>query len=163
MIPATILSEGLAGSPSYPARPMPCTLEALRAIVCDAIMTTLGGARATTYSYNSPSARRTGFYHGSSSHGAHATGLRPVASPRCYAAIIDAPLLGKRARGWGFAGRLQPFLVLLAGPLQGVTGPVAVVVLQHRTMQPSLCVRAQAADLGSPGPIGVGLCFPSVV
>jgi hypothetical protein len=33
---------------------MLCALSALRAIVCDAIMTTLGGARATTYSYNPP-------------------------------------------------------------------------------------------------------------
>src|ERR687897_958644 len=95
---------------------------------------------------------------GRSSHGGYVTGLRPFALPRCYAAILDAPLLGKRERGWGFAGRLQPFLVLLAGPLQGVTGPVAVVVLQHRTMQPSLCPRTQAAGLGSPGPIGVGRC-----
>src|SRR5215210_6416367 len=44
-----------------------------------------------------------------------ANGLRPFALPRSYAAIIDAPLLGKRERGWGFAARLQPFFVLLAG------------------------------------------------
>src|SRR5215211_4349952 len=33
---------------------------------------------------------------GRSSHGGYVTGLRPFASPQCYAAIIDAPLLGKR-------------------------------------------------------------------
>jgi len=38
-------------------------------------------------------------------------GLRPFALPRSYAAIIAAPLLGKREKGWGFAARLWSFAV----------------------------------------------------
>src|SRR5215208_6442512 len=65
---------------------------------------------------NTPSARRTGIYHRVGAPTTpHVTGLRPFALARCYAAIIDAPLLGKREKGWGSAAWLQPLLVLLAG------------------------------------------------
>jgi len=36
--------------------------------------------------------------------------------PRFYDAIIAAPLLGKREKGWSFAGTLRPFVVLCHGP-----------------------------------------------
>jgi hypothetical protein len=36
--------------------------------------------------------------------------------PLSYAAIIDAPLLEKREKGWSFAETLRPFFVLCHGP-----------------------------------------------
>ena len=44
------------------------------------------------------------------------TWLRPFTLPRSYAAIIDAPLLEKREKGWSFAGTLRPFFVLCHAP-----------------------------------------------
>jgi hypothetical protein len=59
--PASILSSAALGPWCGPSL---CALEALRKVSGGASMTTPGGARTTTYSYNSPRARRTGFYHG---------------------------------------------------------------------------------------------------
>jgi hypothetical protein len=44
-------------------------------------------------------------------------GLRSFAVPRSYAAIIAAPLLGKRKKGWGFAAMLRPFIALSPTPM----------------------------------------------
>ena len=52
--PATILSWAALVPLRTWRGPSLCVLSALRAIVCDAIMTTPGGARATTYSYTPP-------------------------------------------------------------------------------------------------------------
>jgi hypothetical protein len=38
-------------------------------------------------------------------------------SQSTYAAIIDAPLLGKREKGWSFAETLRPFIVLCPVPM----------------------------------------------
>ena len=53
---------------------------------------------------------------GRSSHVGYVTGLRPFAVPRSSVAIIAAPLLGKREKGWGFAAGLRPFIVLCPSP-----------------------------------------------
>src|SRR5918998_4130147 len=56
-------SLGRAGAPTL-ARPSLCAYEALRRTSSGASMTTPGGAHTTKYRYNSPSARRIGFYQG---------------------------------------------------------------------------------------------------
>src|SRR5687767_9985585 len=60
-----------------------------------------GGAR-TLWKPPSPRARRTGFYQGSELPQGSSMGLRLFAMPRPYAAIIDAPPLGKRGKGLEF-------------------------------------------------------------
>ena len=107
MIPASILSEGRALLPTFPVRAMVCAVSALRAIVCHAIMTTPGGA-------GTPRKAHLQLFHvlGApisliGSELSSLLGSDP--SLRSYPAIIDSPLLGKRAKGRSLTARLRPF------------------------------------------------------
>jgi hypothetical protein len=80
-------SAALFLSPFVIARPSLCALSALRAIVGGATMTISGGARTLWKpTFQPPSARRTGFYHGSELPGYRATTLRfaPLLSRRVF-------------------------------------------------------------------------------
>ena len=73
------------------------------------------GALGTRYSYNPPVlVAPASLIKGRSSSPIR---LWPFALSRSYAAIIAAPLLGKREEGWGFAARLRPFIVLCPAPM----------------------------------------------
>ena len=78
----------LPGNAAFALRP-----SALRKVSGDAIMTTLGGARATTYSYNPPVLGAPASILGQSSHGAQVTGLRPFFpcpySPECVERLSE--------------------------------------------------------------------------
>ena len=96
--PAFILSlAALCGL--LPARPTQCAPSALRRSVCGETMST-PGALGTRYSYNPPVlVAPASLIKGRSSSPIR---LWPFALSRSYAAIIAAPLLGKREQGWGF-------------------------------------------------------------
>ena len=109
---ATVLVH--VGWPHPAARPLLRALEVLRWIVCGATMST-PGALGTRYSYNPPVlVAPASLIKGRSSSPIR---LWPFALSRSYAAIIAAPLLGKREEGWGFAARLRPFIVLCPAPM----------------------------------------------
>src|SRR5215208_5175063 len=88
---------GRAGAPTL-VRPSLCALSALRRTSRGASMTTPGGAHTTTYSYNSPSARRIGFYHGSELPDYRAAALR-FAPPRCPKPYSAPPPVAGRGDG----------------------------------------------------------------
>jgi hypothetical protein len=108
-VPGRVVSHSTTAT-----RPTQCAPSALRRSVCGETMST-PGALGTRYSYNPPVlVAPASLIKGRSSSPIR---LWPFALSRSYAAIIAAPLLGKREQGWGFAARLRPFIVLCPAPM----------------------------------------------
>ena len=98
-----------------PARPSLCSLKALRSMVDGAMMWLFPVGRAHIIQLRHPVlGAPASLIKGRSSSPIR---LWPFALSRSYAAIIAAPLLGKREEGWGFAARLRPFIVLCPAPM----------------------------------------------
>jgi hypothetical protein len=128
ILPIAIYGPGLSGSGLYNAlgralwmdlplaRLSLFALSVLRGTSGGATMSTLGGTRTklrTAPCCTPPCSAHRLLSWGRNYHRPYVTrapALRSV--PRSYAAIMGAPLLGKREKGWGFAARLWPFIAL---------------------------------------------------